>query len=512
MTKYFLVNNVSRASVYGIGTYLKQMAICLHDIKNFEPCFLDINSDAKEFEIREINGLKHYCVPACQGSYNHFLFYKSILFFLEPFLDNRQLVVFHLNFNYNYDLARVIKASYSHCRIVYTVHYLNWCFLLKGNLTKFRQIVSSNSNDRVENQRIKMEFEEDKRLFSLCDEIIVLSKFMYQLLVNDYRISESKLHLIYNGFLPEKIIRDSCEKDCHQILFVGRLDEIKGVEYIIKAFRILIQKKINVHLNLVGDGDYNRYLSLCVGIWDKVTFTGQLSWESLKHFFELSTIGVQASFHEQCSYSAIEMMAYGIPLVATDTTGLADMMEETPENMIHINELNFEENSFVYQLAGKMEKLLLSLSLRKKTIRKQMKLFGRRYHIDKMKQSVEEIFHTQMNTLAISEDFLPYLDNEMKRIIDQKPLVDFETVGLLGIRDYLLWRIDFLGKNNVDKHQIECLSEYIIKYEEWKKEISSSNFSQVKHSKMIEVVSEDGNHNQDNYIVRTALKIFNANF
>lgn len=50
------------------------------------------------------------------------------------------------------------------------------------------------------------------------------------------------------------------------ILYVGRLNQIKGVYYLINAFRKLLDCLPNVHLLVVGDGDYSAYLSECEGI------------------------------------------------------------------------------------------------------------------------------------------------------------------------------------------------------------------------------------------------------
>ena len=44
------------------------------------------------------------------------------------------------------------------------------------------------------------------------------------------------------------------------------------------------------------------------------------------------------SFHEQCSYVAIEMMMYGIPLIGTDSTGLKEMLGDNQKYMMKIFE------------------------------------------------------------------------------------------------------------------------------------------------------------------------------
>ena len=61
--------------------------------------------------------------------------------------------------------------------------------------------------------------------------------------------------------------------------------------------------------------------------------------------YKFAYIGVMPSFHEQCSYTAIEMMRHGIPIVGTDSTGLAEMLDATPQLRVHIDEDSFNERT-----------------------------------------------------------------------------------------------------------------------------------------------------------------------
>ena len=74
---------------------------------------------------------------------------------------------------------------------------------------------------------------------------------------------------------------------------------------------------LDVYKRQVGDGFYSYYLNSCNPTWNKITFTGKLNKEDLYKLYQIADIGVLPSFHEQCSYVAIEMMMYGIPLVAS---------------------------------------------------------------------------------------------------------------------------------------------------------------------------------------------------
>ena len=473
MIKYFLVNNTSRASVYGIGTYIKQLADCIKcSLDQYELCFLDIYSDVEEFTVeKDENGFCHYRIPSFKSCGDSFLYDRCILFFLDSYVKEEDEVIFHFNYSQHFDLMRLVKAKYRFCRTFYTIHYLSWCFTLNGNLTQFRKLIHSDTENEMK-RKIRDEYQNDRRLFSLCDEIIVLAKFTYDLLLVDYKQDEAKIHLVYNGMKTESTMARSCSKEILQkeILFVGRLDPIKGIEYIIKAFKMVLAHTENIHLTLVGDGDFSQYLVLCEGIWDKVTFTGKLAKDQLEQFYSKATIGIQPSFHEQCSYSAIEMMAHGIPFIATDSTGLGEMMDYTPECLVHINEDDFQPDAFVEQLAEKMDLLLSDSQLRRKISNALQQLFCERYSLGRMSKALGMILdsHRPEKTI-ISGDFLPYLDNEMIRLINDRPALDMDYVGLTGIGCYLWWRICWLNRQN-DKASIQTsakLQEHLIYQIDW---------------------------------------------
>lgn len=485
MTKYCLVNNASRAAVYGIGTYIKQFADCIQNCRpQLELCFLDVCSDVKEFTVdRDERGFSHYRIPPFMGRGNFFSYHRCIIFLLEPYISEEDEVIFHFNYSLHFDLMRLIKARYKFSRVIYTIHYLNWCFTLNGNLTRFRKLINSEVENDVK-ESILRDFQDDKRLFSLCDEVIALSKFTYELLRTDYKIGESKIHLVYNGMAESSNMFQYKTVDGLQqnVLFVGRLDEIKGIEYIIRAFKNILNRRANVRLILVGDGNFSRYLKICDGIWDKITFTGKLTNDKLEQLYSQATIGVQPSFHEQCSYSAIEMMAYGIPFIATDSTGLGEMMDYTTECLIHINEEDFQPEDFIEQLTEKMEMLLSDSQLRCEISDKLQRLFKERYTLDNMGNALMNILAlARQKDYSLSKDFLFYLDNEVIRLINNRPTLDLDYVGLTGIGCYLWWRIETLRNHDERAHVLKFaeLQEYMIYYIDWVFDILEENGIEV---------------------------------
>lgn len=81
----------------------------------------------------------------------------------------------------------------------------------------------------------------------------------------------------------------------------------------IHAFRHIADKYADIRLVVAGDGDFQLYLSQCRDLQGRVSFLGKVSSSEVEDVYRSAYIGVMPSFHEQCSYTAIEMMRHKIP-------------------------------------------------------------------------------------------------------------------------------------------------------------------------------------------------------
>lgn len=475
MTKYFLVNNASRAAAYGIGTYLKQMTDFINNsMPQYELFFLDIYSDVKEFTVdKDENGIFHYRIPSLYKRSKVFLYYRSILFFLNSYINKDEKIILHFNYSQHYDLIRLFKANYSRCEVIFTIHYMDWCFALNGDVDRFRKIIHiSDYNDELR-EKVCNGFQKEKQLFSICDKVLVLSNFTYEVVISDYKISKEKVHIVHNGIyeLADKIDK----KGIHMvhplnIIYVGRLDEAKGVGFAIQAFRKLYKRNKHTRLIIVGDGLFSEYFKLCCDIRFAVTFTGFIGHDEICNLLKESHIGVLPSFNEQCSYSALELMSEGIPFISTDSTGMREMMERTPENMLHINYRDFKSESFIDELSNKMEALIHDRCLWEQSSKNLLSLFYERYSKERMFLSMSQALNSvSLPEKNLSLEFLPYLDAEFVRIIDARPAIDMDYVGMTGIGCYLWWRVEALSiqGNKVTLLQSSKLQEYMIYYIDW---------------------------------------------
>lgn len=344
MTNLYLFNEDSRASAYGIGTYIKQLLSCV-EMEDYNVSVIHFRSDRKEFEIEVRNAVTYYYIPNSYG-YDSYTkkdiskYYRNALYILSSYIKKADRLIFHVNYNQSEPLLDLLKSEWPEAKTVFTLHYQNWCFALKGNTSYFKQIIHKPKDELTDDieKSIYNSFEEECSLFSKVDCVVCLSTYTYNLLLSEYGVPKDKLKLIHNGLmddvsmlckeekvsLKKKLYIDSDEKI---LLFVGRLDETKGVYHLIKAFKQLLETESNCRLFIVGDGMFSSFLRASTGCWSKITFTGRIEKEELYQLYQIADLGILPSLNEQCSYVAIEMMMFGLPIISTTSTGLDEMID-----------------------------------------------------------------------------------------------------------------------------------------------------------------------------------------
>ena len=282
MMHIFIFNNASRAANYGIGTYVRLLSDGLLGRSGVKVSFVDMFSDVKEYSIADDErGCRHYQVPALFSGMENEPYCRNVFYFLARHIkaEDDERLVFHFNYFQHKPLASLLKGQYFDCRIVFTVHYLGWCFELKGNKTRFRELIAEGYQPKDDKERgLLASVENEKEFLHLADEVIVLSKDTQQILAEGYGVSSDKMHLVYNG-LGDGLCFDKDKNvgNGRIILFVGRLDEIKGLNYLIHAFRHIADKYADIRLVVAGDGDFQLYLSQCRDLQGRVSFLGKVS-------------------------------------------------------------------------------------------------------------------------------------------------------------------------------------------------------------------------------------------
>ncbi len=117
-------------------------------------------------------------------------------------------------------------------------------------------------------------------------------------------------------------------------LMVGRLTPVKGINFTIEALA-RVPSDVPWHLNLVGEGGLRAELEAQVGrlgLRDRVTFLGfrRDVYPLLAH----SDLLIMSSHHEGLPYTLLEAMSLGIPTLASNVGGLAEVLRHEDTGLL----------------------------------------------------------------------------------------------------------------------------------------------------------------------------------
>lgn len=157
------------------------------------------------------------------------------------------------------------------------------------------------------------------------------------------------------------------EKKKYDLIFVGRLEEKKGVKILIDAIKELSLKDLYFNVIIIGSGTLKNSLQKRTSEYNlnnSITFTGSLTHEQIVEYMSLSKIFILPSI--DLSYDSeglptvlLEAMAMGLAIITTDAGGITDVAKND------YNSILIEQNN-VKMLSEKIETLINNPSELKK--------------------------------------------------------------------------------------------------------------------------------------------------
>lgn len=117
-----------------------------------------------------------------------------------------------------------------------------------------------------------------------------------------------------------------------ELVFIGRLEPEKGVEYLLEAMPIVLAEDPEVHLTIVGGGSLAEALALRSGklrLGKAVSFLSHVPRPELGRFYSEATACVLPSiWSENSPLVAYECLAAGLPMIASRVGGIPELAED----------------------------------------------------------------------------------------------------------------------------------------------------------------------------------------
>ena len=126
------------------------------------------------------------------------------------------------------------------------------------------------------------------------------------------------------------------------VLFVGRIEPLKGVDTLIQAMSCLDLNGLHrpVHLAIIGgepdaipedmSEEMTRLQSLCdeLCMGGMVIFLGKRGQDTLPYYYSAAEVLVMPSLYESFGMVALEAMACGTPVIASEVGGLGYLVQD----------------------------------------------------------------------------------------------------------------------------------------------------------------------------------------
>ncbi len=164
---------------------------------------------------------------------------------------------------------------------------------------------------------------------------------------------------IYNALAPRNGEQVRCNVDCHPdgnsklytlhtklntkrtLGVVSRLEPIKGMDLVVPAFAEVLKRFPEVRLLVVGDGSLRATMeqqAAELGCADRITWVGRQPQEELNKWYGKMDIVLMPSRSEGFGLTAIEAMADGCVMVASNVGGLPEVVRDGVCGLLHCTE------------------------------------------------------------------------------------------------------------------------------------------------------------------------------
>jgi len=168
-----------------------------------------------------------------------------------------------------------------------------------------------------------------RKIFSKADAIICVSNYEKSLISKHFEVDAGKVVTIPNGInlVEFKDLRRE-RKDNKTILYVGRLEEYKGAQHLVKVLPHLEQDFI---LEIIGKGPYRETLIRLVEKLDlvnRVRFFQDLPRGELLQKYADADVFVLLSGREAFGITVAEALASGTPCVLANTSALTEWIDD----------------------------------------------------------------------------------------------------------------------------------------------------------------------------------------
>lgn len=185
----------------------------------------------------------------------------------------------------------------------------------------------------------------ETRIVAQADRVVAATEHERQALVELYGARRERVTVVPCGvdlerFQPgdRRAARARLGLDGEIVLFVGRIDPIKGLDVLVRAIAHLTNRPA-LKLVVAGSGDEIeleriRALIATLGLADRVHLHGAVAQEDLPVYYQAASLCAVPSHYESFGLAAVESLACGTPVVASHVGGLPTVVHDGENGLL----------------------------------------------------------------------------------------------------------------------------------------------------------------------------------
>lgn len=199
--------------------------------------------------------------------------------------------------------------------------------ILHVHATSFDQAASENVDPGI----LKIEHD----AFSIADKIITVSEFTKNILIKKHGVDPSKIEVVHNGCDNNEPARYQSTlaglkaQNKKIVLYHGRITIQKGVDYLVRAARRVVDVDPDVVFVISGSGDMvNQIINLVgeVGLSKNFIFAGALWEEERDRMYQSADLVVMPSVSEPFGLVPLEALQHGAPSLISRQSGVGEVL------------------------------------------------------------------------------------------------------------------------------------------------------------------------------------------
>jgi glycosyltransferase involved in cell wall biosynthesis len=175
---------------------------------------------------------------------------------------------------------------------------------------------------------------------TMADQIFAVSQYTKNTLIEQYGISEEKIHVVHNSMEIDTEIDESYNVHAYLQLMkshgykvvvnIGRKTIQKGLTHLLDAAKLVVDKNPKVLFVLAGGGEQDEELislAAAYGISKNVISVGWINGKNLRDTYKIGDVFVMPSVSEPFGLTALEAIGFGTPVVISKQSGVAEVLK-----------------------------------------------------------------------------------------------------------------------------------------------------------------------------------------